>query len=466
MKKLVFSVLFGCVTVLLNAQQPLELKGNVQQETLHVNIDSIALSTLGKAVPVPDSLVNKTNIEYRLLPDRSYYESNPLFSDLIFTGMRLSFNPPLAPVVAQMNRSYQSYDKNVSGYFSPDFYVMHYMDSLREQQKEKIIAADPLKIKDHLWNLPDPNEFVITNIASPGHKDMYIKRKLDQFRPKKMKVNGLEKDPWSTKGNLALQLSQNYTSSNWYQGGKSNLATLGVLEASANYDNQKNIQWDNAVSIKMGLQSESADTIRHYSVTENQIRLSSKFGVKAFENWYYSASAEFTTYSLTSYSSLNSKTKVNGFLSPYRLDIGLGMDYKYKKDLSVLVTPLSFKYISFADTMNYNKKNFGVLPGKSVLHEFGSMMKVEYAKKLSSTVDLTTRFSFYTNYNKVEVDWETTTNFILTRYLSFRLSLHPRYDTAMIAAGDKHAKIQMKELMSFGFAYKFNNIKAKNKPLH
>ncbi|MDP4202198.1 MAG: DUF3078 domain-containing protein [Bacteroidota bacterium] len=466
MKKLVFSVLFGCVTVLLNAQQPLELKGNVQQETLHVNIDSIALSTLGKAVPVPDSLVNKTNIEYRLLPDRSYYESNPLFSDLIFTGMRLSFNPPLAPVVAQMNKSYQSYDKNVSGYFSPDFYVMRYMDSLREQQKEKLIASDPLKIKDHMWNLPDPNEFVITNIASPGHKDMYIRRKLDQFRPRKMKVNGLEKDPWSTKGNLALQLSQNYTSSNWYQGGKSNLATLGVLEASANYDNQKNIQWDNSVSMKMGLQSESADTIRHYSVTENQIRLSSKFGLKAFENWYYSFSGEFTTYSLTAYSALNSRTKVNGFLKPFRLDLGIGMDYKYKQQLSVLVTPLSFKYVCFTDTMNYNKANFGILPGENSLHEFGSMIKVEYNKKLSSTVDLTTRFSYYTNYKKIEVDWETTTNFILTRYLSFRLSLHPRYDTAVIASGDKHAKIHMKELMSFGFAYKFNNIKAKNKPLH
>jgi len=466
MKKLVLSFLFECVVGFIVAQQPVELKGGVQQEALHVNIDSIALSLLHQKVPVADSLMSKSGIDYMILPDRSYYEGNPFFGDLIFTGMKLRFNPPLTPCMAQKHKTYARYDKNILSYFSLSFVVMNRMDSMRETLGEKLMAENPLMIKDHVWNLPDPSQFVMRRIASPGHKDMYIRRKFDLNKPKDLKVNSLEKDPWSTKGNLAMLLSQNYTSSNWYQGGKSNLASLFTFEASANYDDQKRIQWDNSVSVKTGIQSESADSLRHYSVTENEIRLSSKIGLKAYENWFYSLSGELTTYSLTSYSALNSTTKVNGFLSPLRLDLGIGMDYKYKKKLSVLVTPVSYKYVYFSDTINYNKKNFDVLPGKRTLSEVGSLIKVEYTSKLSNTATVSTRFSFYTNYHKVEVDWETTFGFELNRYLSINTILHPRYDTAVIAAGDRNAKIQMKELMSFGFAYKFNNIRAKKMPRH
>jgi hypothetical protein len=466
MKKLILSILLGYVAGFAFAQQPLELKGGVQQETLRVNIDSIALSILDKENPISDSLLSKSQIEYRLLPDRSYYESNPFFGDLIFTGMKLRFTLPVAPFEDQSHKLYPKYGRDALSYFSPDFLVMSHMDSLREALGEKMMAINPLLVKDHVWNLPDPSQFVMRHIASPGQKDMYIRRKFDLSKPKNLKVNGLEKDPWSTKGSLSALLSQNYTSSNWYQGGKSNLATLFTLEASANYDDQKRIQWDNAVSIKTGIQSENADTLRHYSVTENVIRLTSKVGLKAYENWYYSLSGEFTTYSLTSYSALNSNTKVNGFLSPLRLDLGIGMDYKYKKKLSVLVTPLSYKYVYFSDTINYKKKNFNVLPGKRSLSEVGSLMKVEYTGRLSTMASVNTRFSFYTNYHKVEIDWESTFTFELNRYLSINTILHPRYDTAVIAPGDRRAKIQMKEVMSFGFAYKFNNIRAKKMPLH
>jgi len=464
-KKFVLFALFVSFAGIGYGQQPLETNGNIQQETLHINIDSIARVLLQKGRADIDSILSG-HVYYKYLPDRSYFVSNPLFMDLIFTGLKLNFNPPEAPLIAQMHKQYKLYDKRAKSYFSPQFFIVNYLDSLRAWQKEQLIVANPNHIRTHVWNLPDPQSFTPHYLATPGRRDLILKRKFEPTKPKAMIVIGIEKAPWSTKGTVLGQLSQNYTSSNWYQGGKSNLAALFVLEENANYDDQKSIQFDNNLSIKMGLQSESADTIRHHSVTENQIRLSSKFGVKAFENWYYSISGEFTTYSLTSYSALNSRTKVNGFLSPFRLDLGLGMDYKYKKELSVLVTPLSFKYIHFSDTLNYNIKNFGVTPGKKSLQEFGSLVKVEYTKKLSGDIDVASRFSFYTNYNKIEVDWETSFNFMFNRYLSMRATIHPRYDTSVIQTGSQRAKIQFKELMSFGFAYKFNNIRARNKRVH
>ena len=66
-----------------------------------------------------------------ILPDRSYYEGNPFFGDLIFTGMKLRFNPPLTPCMAQKHKTYARYDKNILSYFSLSFVVMNRMDIVR-----------------------------------------------------------------------------------------------------------------------------------------------------------------------------------------------------------------------------------------------------------------------------------------------------------------------------------------------
>jgi hypothetical protein len=468
MKKFFLFMILGGLSAIGYGQQPLEIKGDIQQESLHVNMDSIALLSLQKNKSTVDSSRIQPSIQYQILPDYSSFTANPLFMDLIFTGLNVNFNPPPAPVVAQMEKDYTYYGKDVKAYFSPQFFTGNYLDSLRAWQKEQLIIDDPTRISTDIWRLPNPESITIHHIPLPGRRDLVLKNKINTTKsPQKMGVANVEKDPWSTKGGVSMLFSQNYTSPNWYQGGRSNLAALFDLEASANYDDQKKWQFDNSISVKMGIQSESADTLHHYSVTENQILLNSKLGLKAYENWYYSLSGTFTTYSLTSYSALNSTTKVNGFFSPYRIDIGLGMDYKYKKELSVLLTPVSFKDVYFADTAHYNIKNFGLDAGTRSLQEIGSSVKATYTKRLSSDLDVSSQFSFYTNYKKaIEVDWETTFNIALNRFFSMKTTIHPRYDSSVIEAGDQRAKIQFKELMSFGFAYKFNNIRAKNSRFH
>ena len=66
-----------------------------------------------------------------------------------------------------------------------------------------------------------------------------------------------------------------------------------------------------------------------------------------------------------------------------------------------------------------------------------------------------TKFYLYTNYHDVELDLEVNCDFIINRWLSARLTLHPRYDTSVILEGDTKAKIQFRELLSIGFAHKF-----------
>ena len=70
-------------------------------------------------------------------------------------------------------------------------------------------------------------------------------------------------------------------------------------------------------------------------------------------------------------------------------------------------------------------------------------------------VALETKFYMYTNYHDVEMDLEVNCDFIITRFFSARLMLHPRYDTSVIMDGDTRAKMQFRELLSIGFAHKF-----------
>jgi len=430
------------------------------QSKLNYNIDSLAINLLQKNQQPSLDTINEIN--YALLPDRSFYAANPLFIDLIFTGLHVDFNPEPAPVVAKMYKNYLSFGSPASAYFPPAFYAARYTDSLRDWEKVQLMLVNPRYYTCDIWSLPNPNQFANHHISSPNRHELELRRKFEFYLPHKMEVSKLVKAPWMTSGSVLAQFSQNHTSSNWYQGGQSNMAALFIVNADANYDDQKYIQFDNDFTYHMGLQSEVSDSIRGYSVTDNLIRLTSTFGVKAYKKWNYSLSGQFTTYSLTSFSALNSRTRMNGFFSPYQIDIGLGMNYKYKDQLSVLITPLSYRYIHVADSTNLNMALYGILPGQNNLQQVGSSLLLECNKKVSNDLSISSRLSYFTNYKMMQLDWETIANVTLNRFLAARLSVHPRFDnSALPTNGIVPNHWQFKELFSFGFAYQFTNIRAK-----
>lgn len=141
-------------------------------------------------------------------------------------------------------------------------------------------------------------------------------------------------------------------------------------------------------------------------------------------------------------------------LTPVRLNIGVGLDYKYKKLFSLMLSPLSYKFIYANDTLNVNKKSFGILPGEQILSQIGSSFKAQINYSPSREIQIDSKLTFYTNYEKVEIDWEIVGNFRVNRFLSTRLSLNPRYDNTVILAEGEKAKIQFKELLTFGLSYR------------
>lgn len=262
------------------------------------------------------------------------------------------------------------------------------------------------------------------------------------------------KTPWRKEATLMLQVTQNYVTPNWYQGGSSSFAGLLIAKGQIGYYSER-FTWENTGEWRAGASTVSADSLHKINTTDDLLRLYSKANLRIAPKIFTSVSAEIETRLLPTYKS-NSMELKSGPFSPFRFNAALGLDFKPVANLSISVSPLSYKVIHIMDTARIKGADYGLEIGQRTQHNVGSSMRIEYLWKPVREVALETKFYAYTNYRHVELDLEVNCDFIINKWLSARLTLHPRYDTSVIMEGDTHAKIQFRELLSLGFAHKFH----------
>ena len=262
------------------------------------------------------------------------------------------------------------------------------------------------------------------------------------------------KTPWRKEATLMVQVTQNYVTPNWYQGGSSSFAGLLIAKGQIGYYTER-FTWENTGEWRAGASTVSADSLHKVNTTDDLLRLYSKANLRIAPKIFTSVSAEIETRLLPTYKS-NSMELKSGPFSPFRFNAALGLDFKPVANLSISVSPLSYKVIHIMDTARVKGADYGLEIGQRTQHNVGSSVRIEYLWKPVREVALETKFYAYTNYRHVELDLEVNCDFIINRWLSARLTLHPRYDTSVIMEGDTHAKIQFRELLSLGFAHKFH----------
>ena len=262
------------------------------------------------------------------------------------------------------------------------------------------------------------------------------------------------KTPWRKEATLMVQVTQNYVTPNWYQGGSSSFAGLLIAKGQIGYYTER-FTWENTGEWRAGASTVSADSLHKVNTTDDLLRLYSKANLRIAPKIFTSVSAEIETRLLPTFKS-NSMELKSGPFSPFRFNAALGLDFKPVANLSISVSPLSYKVIHIMDTARVKGTDYGLEIGQRTQHNVGSSVRIEYLWKPVREVALETKFYAYTNYRHVELDLEVNCDFIINRWLSARLTLHPRYDTSVIMEGDTHAKIQFRELLSLGFAHKFH----------
>jgi len=265
-----------------------------------------------------------------------------------------------------------------------------------------------------------------------------------------------EQSPWRKEAVTMLQFSQNYISPNWYKGGNSSIAVLALMKGQINYQKDK-ISWDNMGEWRVGATTVTGDSLRSYNFTDDLFRIYTKFGYQVYKNLSVATSADFQTNFFNIWTANKPKVK-SSFLTPIKFNLTLGIDYKPVKNLSIMVSPLAYKmvYAYHGDSvLGTDVTNYGIKAGHRMLNEIGSSMRVQYVWQPLREIALDTEFYFYTNYHRVELDWEVNCQFIINRFLSARVTLHPRFDNT-VKSSDSKAHLQFKELLSIGFAHRFH----------
>ena len=272
---------------------------------------------------------------------------------------------------------------------------------------------------------------------------------------------------WTSHFESAIQFAQNYISPNWHKGGVSTLNLTNRELFTFNYNKDK-IKFTNSLEIKNNLYTAPKDTLRDYKVGEDVFRIYSNLGYRAFNKWYYTLDVDFKTQLFSSYAE-NQDVKLAGLLSPFSINIGLGMKYdldktfassKHKKvTLSANLAPLSYTYVRTLDKdidlgrHFQKKKGQEEFPYKQSL--FGSTVNATMTFQFSRNIIWYSRLYYMTDYKRIQGEFENRLNMAISRFFSTIISLNLRYDDGIAKNEDFDSYLQINELLSFGFNYKW-----------
>lgn len=391
-------------------------------------------------------------------PDTFIFKSDRL--PIVFNGNQwdsISFMPePLIkenktmfPETLITNRMFEDVDKKNK------FYTSTY---------RSILHNDLDMIKYNLYEFPEDKE-LIGEISPNIFQSLFAidydaeQEKLD--RPEKFHP---KRKYWFINGNHLIQFSQNYISDNWYKGGTKNLNLLNVQSITVNYRKGK-VQFNNLLEWKLSLFTNSNDTLRDVKFGEDLIRIYSDFGIHAINNWYYSTNIEIKTQLFQNFKE-NTNDMISAPFSPLIVKMGiLGMKYQVEKkskkvkdrvfNVSADISPLSIQY-TYVGNDRVDETRFGVKAGSKAVTDLGSTINSKFVMKFNKNVTFSSRFSFFTNYDKVIMESENELNMPINRYFSTRLYVFARFDDSEgIVKDNKLGYFQLNELLSFGFNFKW-----------
>ena len=323
----------------------------------------------------------------------------------------------------------------------------------------KTMIYIPQSVRYNQKDLPvPPKTYVIA--PNPTNRMVTIEEK-KYTNIETVQVEAVKVRNWIHSFNSSVQLSQAYLSENWYQGGENNINVIGnfVWNVKLNNNIHKKLLFENSVQYKVSVNSAPQDTIRGYSISQDLFQVNTKFGYKAIKKWYYSATLRFKTQLLNNYAS-NTNDMKTSILSPAELNLGLGMTYSttakknaLKFDMSI--SPLSMDMNICREIKKIDPTSFGIDEGKHFKAAYGSNLEAKMSWKICDEVTWSSRLFAFTNYERVQSDWENTLNFSINKYLSTKLYAHLRYDDS-VTKDPSWKYWQFNEVLSFGFNYTFS----------
>ena len=177
---------------------------------------------------------------------------------------------------------------------------------------------------------------------------------------------------------------------------------------------------------------------------------------------------------------------ISSFFAPAYLTISAGYSFKTKDErFQIYMSPLAGKVTFVMNQALADQGAFGVrkgyydeegnwVPGEHVAPALGVNIITNYKQPIIKNITYTTMLNLFYNYIerrddnrlRLDVSWENTFNFIITKYLSTILFVHLKYDhnttfpvyeeiDGVQTVVDNKPKLQFKESLGIALIHRF-----------
>lgn len=273
---------------------------------------------------------------------------------------------------------------------------------------------------------------------------------------------------WTRGAKASLSFTQ-VSLTNWAAGGENSFGGNSFLNLFANLKQGKST-WDNSLDMAYGLIKLGDSKIRK---SDDKIDLVSKFGHNVIhKNLFISANLSFKTQFTEGFNYPNDSVIISNFLSPAYLMLGLGLDYKPYKFLSISFLPLTGRLTIVNDKVLSDAGAYGVDPGKRIRPEFGAAFKATIDKDIATNISLKSKLELFTNYidrpQNIDLNWEALMILKVNKYISTHIGFHTIYDHDILITdkdGNTGPRTQFKQTFGVGLTYSVKEVKATVKPL-
>ncbi len=291
-----------------------------------------------------------------------------------------------------------------------------------------------------------------------------------------------EKLGWKFGGGLGLDLAGTFLKNPRVGAGDNRIGVGGLVNFTANNKLAKSF-WDNTGVLQLGVQRIGKQKRENpFQKNMDVLRLGSRYGYKIIgEKIFLAVDATAETQLLKTYQGnlLDGDTVLSQFLSPLRVSISPGIDYKPTAHLSFFFAPASWNLVyvnqeGLRGELNTNFAPFGNVPGKASRSQLGATLKGQYVNKFfKDRVAFSSKAAWFTSYytqtgdaeNKVgslttgNVLWQNSLSVGIIKGLSLDLLYDVFYDHfTQVVVNDEPYTLGLKPSNTFSFLLKYNKI--------
>lgn len=260
----------------------------------------------------------------------------------------------------------------------------------------------------------------------------------------------LDSNGWKKTGTFIINLNQG-TLSNWVAGGEQSVLGInGIFNYALNLRRGRNT-WDNGFDLAIGFQN--ATSFGKFRKIDDRIDITSKYGFQVSKKGYLAILANFNSQALAGYDySVIPNTKISSFLTPGKILLSPGFDFKPDDNFSFYISPLTIRWVIKNNPDFFNSLKFGVDSAHKVNTELGAFFTAKTKLRLAKWATYNCRLDLFSNYERKPQNVDLLMNNLLTlkfsRILSTNLSLDFIYDDDVIK------RLQVKEILGIGFILK------------